>query len=327
MGKQNENEGVNKMKMAAVAEKKHIPTNTERRKLWKSNIPLWILFLPVLIYFIVFKYIPIGGIIIAFKDYNLREGIWNSPWAGFTYFEMLWSSPDFMRVFRNTLLISILGFVIGFPFPILLAILLNEIRRRWYKKVVQTLVYLPHFLSMVIITGVIVTIFSSSGAMNGFLHAVMGMEEPFPFLYKIPSWLAIYFGSGIWQEAGFSAIIYLAALSSLSPSLYEAAAIDGAPKWRQVWHITLPGIRSTIIVMFILQMGKLIDVGFDKVYMLSNPAVSEVGDVISTFVYRVGLQGGQFSFTAAVGLFESVIGLVLVLTANTIARKFDQGLF
>lgn len=327
MGNQNGKEGANTMKRAAVAEKKHIPTHTERRKIWRSNIPLWILFLPVLIYFIVFKYIPIGGIIIAFKDYNLREGIWNSPWAGFTYFEMLWSSPDFMRVFRNTLLISILGFVSGFPFPILLAILLNEIRRRWYKKVVQTLVYLPHFLSMVIVTGVIVTIFSSSGAMNTFLHAMMGTEEPFPFLYKIPSWLAIYFGSGIWQEAGFSAIIYLAALSSLSPSLYEAAAIDGAPKWRQVWHITLPGIRSTIIVLFILQMGKLIDVGFDKVYMLSNPAVSEVGDVISTFVYRVGLQGGQFSFTAAVGLFESVIGLVLVLTANTIARQFDQGLF
>ncbi|MDF2651663.1 MAG: protein lplB, partial [Paenibacillus sp.] len=245
----------------------------------------------------IFKYVPIGGIIIAFKDYNLREGIINSPWAGIKYFEMLWSSPDFANVFRNTILISILGFAIGFPFPILLAVLLNEIRLGWYKKAVQTLVYLPHFLSMVIVTGIVVTLFSSGGAVNDLLQALLRWEDPIPFLYKIPTWLAIYFGSGIWQEAGFSAIIYLAALSSLDPA------------------------------MFILQVGKLIDVGFDKVYMLSNPAVSEVADVISTFVYRVGLQGGQFSFTAAVGLFESVIGLILVLSANAIARKFDQGLF
>lgn len=314
------------MKMAPLAGKKDTRINSERIKLWKSNIPLWILFMPVLLYFILFKYVPIGGIIIAFKDYNLREGILNSPWAGFKYFEMLWTSPDFANVFRNTILISILGFAIGFPFPILLAVLLNEIRLVMYKKVVQTLVYLPHFLSMVIVAGIVVTLFSSSGAVNDLLQ-LLGWEESIPFLYQIPTWLGIYFGSGIWQEAGFSAIIYLAALSSLDPSLYEAAAMDGAPKWKQMWHITLPGIRSTIVVMFILQVGKLIDVGFDKVYMLSNPAVAEVADVISTFVYRVGLQGGQFSFTAAVGLFESVIGLILVLSANAIARKFDQGLF
>jgi putative aldouronate transport system permease protein len=285
------------------------------------------MFLPVLIYFIIFKYAPMGGIIIAFKDYNLRQGMLHSPWAGFTYFEMLWRSPEFFHLFRNTLLLSILGFAIGFPFPIMLAILLNELRRLWYKKLVQTLVYLPHFISMVIVTGIIVTVFASNGIVNELLKTVFGQVEPYPFLYKVSSWLAIYFGSAIWQEAGFSAIIYLAALSAIDPHLYESAAIDGANKWKQIWHITLPGIRATIIILLILHMGKLIDVGFDKVYMLSNAAVSDVADVFSTYIYRVGLQGGQFSITAALGLFESVIGLILVLSTNALARKFDRGLF
>ena len=315
------------MRSAVAAAKKGMRTEPGRIRLWKANVPLWVMFLPVLIYFILFKYLPMGGIVIAFKDYHFREGIWNSPWAGFKHFEMLWSSPDFMKVLRNTIVISVVGFAIGFPFPILLAVLLNEIRKRWYKKIVQTLIYLPHFLSMVIVTGIVITVFSSGGAVNELAQTLLGLDEPIPFLYKLPTWLGVYFGSGVWQEAGFSAIIYLAALSSVDPSLYEAAAMDGAPKWKQIWHITLPGIRSTIVVMFILQMGKLIDVGFDKVYMLSNPAVSQISDVISTYVYRVGLQGGQFSFTAAVGLFESVIGLILVLGANAMARKFDQGLF
>lgn len=297
------------------------------RRKWKKNVPLFILFLPVLIYFIVFKYIPMGGLVIAFKDYNFREGILYSPWAGFKYFDMLFSTPDFARIFRNTLLISILSFVIGFPFPIMLAILMNEIRKTWYKRTIQTLVYLPHFISLVIVTGILITLFASGGSVNILIQKLFGLEEPIPFLYRIPSWLAIYFGSGIWQEAGFAAIIYLAALSSIDPSLYESAAMDGANKWRQIRHITLPSIRPTIILLLILHMGRLIDVGFDKVYMLTNPTVANVADVISTYVYRVGLQGGQFSLTTAIGMFESVIGLILVLSANAIARKFDQGLF
>lgn len=297
------------------------------RRKWKKNVPLLILFLPALIYFIVFKYVPMGGLVIAFKEYNFREGILHSPWAGTKYFQMLFSSPDFAQIFRNTLLISILSFVIGFPFPIALAILMNEVRRSWYKRLVQTLVYLPHFISLVIVTGMVVTMFSSSGSVNMLLQKLFGLEQPIPFLYKASSWLALYFGSGIWKEAGFAAIIYLAALSSIDPSLYESAAIDGAGKWRQIWNITLPGIRPTIILLLILQMGNLIDVGFDKVYMLTNPTVSNVADVISTYVFRVGLQGGQFSFSTAIGLFESVIGLILIFSANMIARKFGQGLF
>ncbi|MCU6791633.1 MULTISPECIES: sugar ABC transporter permease [Paenibacillus] len=298
-----------------------------KTRLWKSNIPLWCMFVPVLLYFIIFKYAPMGGIIIAFENYNLRQGMLHSPWAGLTYFEMLWRSPEFFRIFRNTLLLSILGFVIGFPFPIMLAVLLNELRRLWYKKLVQTLVYLPHFISMVIVTGIIVTVFASNGIVNEVLKTVFGQTEAYPFLYQVSSWLMIYFGSAIWQEAGFSAIIYLAALSAIDPHLYESAAMDGASKWKQIWHITLPGIRGTIIILLILHMGKLIDVGFDKVYMLSNAAVSDVADVFSTYIYRVGLQGGQFSITAALGLFESVIGLILVLSTNALARKFDRGLF
>lgn len=208
----------------------------------------------------------------------------------------------------------------------MLAVLLNELRRLWYKKLVQTLVYLPHFISMVIVTGIIVTVFASNGIVNEVLKTVFGQTEAYPFLYQVYSWLMIYFGSAIWQEAGFSAIIYLAALSAIDPHLYESAAMDGASKWKQIWHITLPGIRGTIIILLILHMGKLIDVGFDKVYMLSNAAVSDVADVFSTYIYRVGLQGGT-SITAALGLFESVIGLILVLSTNALARKFDRGLF
>ncbi|MDF2923001.1 MAG: protein lplB [Paenibacillaceae bacterium] len=296
------------------------------KRRWKKNIPLLLLFLPGALYYILFKYLPMGGLILAFKDYNFADGVLHSPWVGLDNFRTIFRQPQTVNVIRNTVVLSFLNVFVSFPFPILLAIMLNEVRRNWYKRIIQTIVYLPHFFSWVIIGGFVVTLFSvESGTLNHWIEAWRG--EPYPFLFNPGAWITIFVGSGIWKEMGFSAIIYLAALTSIDPSLYESASLDGATKFRQIWHITLPGISSTIVVMFILAMGKLMEVGFDHVYVLQNSVVSNVADVISTFIYRVGLQGAQFSLTSAMGLFESLIGLTLVLFANGLARKFDKGLW
>lgn len=266
------------------------------------------------------------GTVIAFKNYNFIDGIFNSPWAGMKYFTMLFDHPQTLQIIRNTLLLGGLTILFGFPFPILLAILLNEIRLMWFKKTVQTLVYMPYFFSWVIVGGVVLTLFSQeSGLINHWLRELT--DEVYPFLYKHVSWIAIFLGSGIWKESGFNAIIFLAALTTIDPSRYEAACIDGANKWRQIWHVTLPGIRSTIVLMLIITTGTVMEISFDKVYVLQNSVVSDVSEVISTYIYRVGLQGGQFSLTTAMGLFESGVAFILVLTTNWIARKFDQGLW
>jgi putative aldouronate transport system permease protein len=297
-----------------------------RSRRWKANLSLLLMFLPGLLYYAIFKYVPMGGLIIAFKDYNFFDGVFGSPWVGWKNFETLFSQKTTVRIIRNTFVLSSLSIFIGFPFPIMLAILLNEVRKSWFKRAVQTVVYLPHFFSWVIIGGFVVTLFSvESGTINHWIEEWFG--KPYPFLYDAVSWIFVYVGSGIWKEMGFSAIIYLAALTTIDPALYESAGIDGASKWRQIWHITLPGISTTIVLMFILAMGRIMEVGFDHIYVLQNAVVSEVADVISTYMYRVGLQGAQFSATAAMGFFESLIGLILVLTANAIARKFGSGLW
>ncbi|OXS60940.1 protein lplB [Cohnella sp. CIP 111063] len=284
------------------------------------------MFAPVIIFFIIFKYVPMYGAIIAFKKYNFTDGILHSPWVGLDNFKLLFSTPTTIQIIRNTLALSLLSIVAGFPFPILLAVLLNEVRRMWFKKIVQTLVYLPHFFSWVIVSGIVVTIFSQqNGVVSGLWESLTGRS--YPFLYREGSWLAIFVGSGIWKEAGFSAIIYLAALTSIEPSLYEASSMDGASRWKQLWHVTLPGIRTTIALMFILSMGRVMEVGFDQVYMLQNSTVSDISEVISTYIYKIGLMGAQFSLTTAIGLFESLVGLILVLGANAIARKYGNGLW
>lgn len=297
---------------------------SNRRRL-RQNIPYLVMFFPVIVYFLVFKYGPIAGNIVAFKQYNFADGIWGSPWVGFKQFEMLFANPQALQIIRNTLMLSLLQILIGFPFPILLAIMLNEVRSAWFKRSVQTLVYLPHFLSWVIIGGIVVTLFANSGFINSILKSWFG--ESFPFLYQQGSWISIFVGSGIWRNAGWSAIIYLAALSSIDPHLYEAASIDGAGKFRKIWHITLPGISSVVVLMFILNMGQVMEVGFDQIYVLQNPTVKGISEVISTYIYRLGIQGMQFSMTAALGLFESVIGLIFVLMANTLARRYGKGLW
>ncbi|WP_282943224.1 ABC transporter permease subunit [Paenibacillus sp. RC67] len=298
----------------------------QRRRKLKQNLPLLIMFVPVIAFYLIFKYAPMVGVIVAFKSYNFADGIFGSPWVGLKNFHILFSNPKSLLIIRNTLVLSLMSIFIGFPFPIMLAIMLNEVKKIWFKKTVQTLVFLPHFLSWVIVGGMVVTIFSQeSGVINHWIQQWTG--SAFPFLYNETSWMFIFVGSGIWKEAGFSAIVYLAALSSIDTSLYEAASIDGAGKWKQMWHITLPGIAPTIVLMLILSMGKVMEVGFDHVYTLQNSVVSNVSEVISTYIYTIGLQKGQFSLTSAMGLFESVVGFILVITANTIARKFNRGIW
>ncbi|OWA33947.1 protein lplB [Saccharibacillus sp. O16] len=300
------------------------------RRFWhtqrfKTNMPLWLMFVPVIIFYLVFKYAPMAGLVIAFKNYTFYEGVWGSQWVGFDNFRMLFTQAQSLQIIRNTLLLSVLSVVIAFPFPIMLAIMLNEVRRKWFKKTVQTLVYLPHFFSWVIVGGLVVTIFAQSGIVNVLLERLTG--QSFAFLFHEGSWVAIFLGSGIWKDAGFSAIIYLAALTSIDPSLYEAASMDGAGKWKQIRHITLPGIAPTIVIMLILAMGRVMEVGFDQVYVLQNSIVSGISEVISTYIYAIGLQGGQFSLTAALGLFESLVAFVLVLITNAVARRFGKGLW
>lgn len=297
-----------------------------RKRLFRMNVPLLIMFLPVALYFLIFKYTPMLGLVLAFKQYYLAEGIFGSPWVGWRNFELLFSNVQMLNIIRNTLVLSLLKIAVGFPFPILLAILLNELRQMWFKRTVQTLLYMPHFLNWVIVGGMVVTLFSiESGLINQLLDRWFGFR--YAFLYNEASWIAVLLGSGIWKEAGFSAIIYLAAMSAIDPGLYESASMDGANKFRQIWHITLPGIRPTIIILLILSMESVMDLSFDQFYMLQNPVVSSVAEVIPTYIYKMGIQGGQFSITTAMGLFSSLAGLVLIVSANWIARKFNQSLW
>ncbi|GLX67224.1 ABC transporter permease [Paenibacillus glycanilyticus] len=300
--------------------------SASKKALFKKNVPLMVMFAPALAYYLIFRYLPIGGLVIAFENYNFFDGVFHSPWVGFKNFEMLFSNDKTITIIWNTLWLSVLNLVVGFPVPIILALMINSVRRSWYKKFVQTVVYLPHFFSWVIVGGMVITMFSmESSFLNHWITDKFG--EPYPFLYKTGSWVTIFVGSGVWKEMGFSTIIYLAALTSISPALYEAAALDGATKWKQTWHVTLPGIRGTIILVLILSMGRVLEVGFDQIYNLRNAMVSDISEVISTYIYTLGIQGGQFSITTALGLFESVVAFILILTANLIAKKFNNNLF
>jgi putative aldouronate transport system permease protein len=297
-----------------------------RKRRFTQNVPLLIMFVPVILFYLIFKYVPMFGLVIAFKNYNFYDGFWGSPWVGFKHFQTIFQNSQTIAVIKNTFILSVLNVFVGFPFPILIAILLNEVRKSWFKRSIQTMLYIPHFLSWIIVGGMITTMFSlQTGAINHVITYLFG--EPYPFLYKETSWIAVFVGSGIWRDAGYSAIIYLAALTAIDGSLYEAASIDGANKWQQVWNITLPGLSPTIFIMFILAMGRILEVGFDHVYILQNSTVSAVSEVISTYIYKVGLQSGQYSLTAALGLFESVVGFILVLTANKVAKRFNQNLW
>ncbi len=320
------NGNINKAPRLPLTTSEHKALQLRRRRRLKQNIPLFIMLFPVIAYYILFKYWPMGGLVIAFKNYNFADGILHSPWVGLKNFKVLFSSASTLQIIWNTFWLSFLNLAVGFPVPIFLAILLNEVRKTWFKKWVQTIVYLPHFFSWVIVAGLVLSLFATDyGSINKVLK--LFNIEPITFLYESKSWVAVFVGSGVWKEMGFSTIIYLAALTNIDPALYESAGMDGATKWRQIWHITIPGIRHTIILLLILAMGQLMEVGFDQIYNLQNSAVADVSEVISTYIYKIGLGNAQFSVTTAMGLFESVIGCTLVLVANRIARKFDQALF
>lgn len=296
------------------------------KKKWKRSIPLLIMFLPVIAYYICFKFLPMFGVVMAFQDYNIRKGFWGSPFVGLKYFEMIFSTPATIQVIKNTLFLGITRFLIGIPFPIILALMLNEVKNARFKKITQTCVYLPHFLAWTIVGGMVINLFSQdTGIINTITKMITG--DTYAYLYNPGSWLTIYFTSGIWKETGFAAIIYLAALTGVDPELYDAAAIDGASRLKQIKHVAIPAIAPTIAINMILQVGSSINVGFDQIYVLANPTVNSISDVISTYVYRVGLEQMQFSLTSAMGLFQSVLGLILVLITNRLAKRVGASLW
>ncbi|WP_317259122.1 ABC transporter permease [Paenibacillus sp. J5C2022] len=283
---------------------------------------MYLLLLPGLAYITLFKYVPMAGIMLAFKEYNVVTGIWDSPWNGFANFERFFQGSYFWPIMRNTILISLYKLLFGFPAPIILALLLNEVRVNWFKRIVQTLTYLPHFLSWVIVYGILMAFLAPNEGLLNVLLKLFGFEAV-PFL-TAPEWIrTLLVSTDIWKDAGWGAILYLAALANIDPSLYEAAIIDGAGRRRQLWHVTLPGIRSVVILMLILKLSHILDVGFDQVFMMSNIFNQEKSDIIDTWVYRVGLQEMRFGVATAVGMFKAVIGFILVLTANKVAKKWD----
>ena len=275
--------------------------------------------LPGLLHLFVFKYIPIAGNIIAFQDYNLFKGLLHSNWVGLKHFLFMLDYEEFFIVLRNSLKLGLYSIIFGFPAPLLLALLLNEIRLMWFKRVVQSLLYLPHFLSWVIVGGIFVEILSIEGVFNT-IWTGLGFS-PISFLTDQRYFLGILVTTGIWKEIGWSMIIYLAAMTGINPNLYEAAMVDGAGRWRRMWNITLPGLLPAIIVLLMLRIGHLLDANVEQVLFFLNPLVREVGDVFDTYVYRVGLMGGQYSYTTAIGVFKAVIGVVLVVSLNKLSQK------
>lgn len=290
---------------------------------------LYLLLLLPLAYFAIFKYIPMTYIQIAFKKYSIVQNAWQMPWAdnhGFEYFIKAFSNRDFRFALRNTIMLNLLDLVVGFPAPIILAIVLNELRFPAFKKLTQTVAYMPHFLSWIIIAGLAIQIFAPTTGLVNTTLARLGVK-PIPFLNEPTHWVATYVFLGIWQSVGWNAIIYLASITAINPELYEAAAMDGAGRARRMWHVTLPGIRPTIVVMLIIRLGYILGSEFDRPYALGNNLVKTVSNVIATFIYIYGIRGLQFSLTTAVGLFQSVVGVAFLFAADRLAKRIgDRGI-
>jgi putative aldouronate transport system permease protein len=288
----------------------------------KSNADLYLMIIPVLLFYIIFHYGPMYGASIAFKDFTPAKGVFDSPWVGFKHFESFFKSYYFIRILKNTLFISINTLIFGFPAPIILALLMNELRSKVFSRTVQTITYMPHFISMVVICGMIVQFTKDTGVVTTFL-SYFGLAKE-NMLNNSALFVPVYVISGIWQEVGWGSIIYLAALMGIDQELYEAAKIDGAGRWKQVLHITIPGILPTIIILLILRMGSMLNVGFEKIILLYNPSIYETADVISSFVYRKGLLEFNWSYSSAVGLFNSLINFTLVVLSNKISKKATE---
>ncbi len=283
---------------------------------------LLIMLVPVVTYFFIFHYIPMYGATIAFRNYSPARGFAGSPWVGFTHFARFFRSVYFERLMVNTIYLNVLALVFGFPAPIILALLLNEVKTKWFKNSVQTITYLPHFISLVVIIGLLREFTITSGLVND-IRVMLGFRR-IPMLQLPEYFRTLYVTSEIWQTIGWNSIIYLAALSGVDPELYEAAKIDGASRWKQTLHVTLPGIQSTIIILLILRMGRMFTIGFEKIILMYNPSTYSVADVISTFVYRSGLLEMNFSFSTAVGLFNSVLNFAMLLLANRLSKRYSE---
>lgn len=283
---------------------------------------LYLMMLLPAIYFIIFSYVPMYGLTLAFKKFDIEKGILGSPWVGMRYFEEFFKNPYSYKLIVNTVMLRVWHLSLGFPAPILLALMLNEIRRERFKRLVQTSSYLPHFISLVVVCGMVVSFLSSDGILNNLVKALGGQPKPWLQLpqYFRPIWLI----SGIWQDAGWSSVIYLAALTAISPELYEAALVDGANRWQRIRNITIPGIMPTVTIMFLLRVGQLLTVDFQKVLLLYQPTTYETADILGTYIYRRGVVGADFSYATAVGLFQALVGLVFIVTANWGAKKLGQ---
>ncbi len=318
------------MGKTSTAVSKALPNNLPKKGFGhylKRDIYLYLLLVLPVAYFILFKYVPMYGIVIAFKEYNIFQGVFDSPWIGWDAFREVFKSDDFYRALKNTFLLNGFDMIFGFPAPIILAIIINEVKSVRYKRISQTMLYLPHFLSWVIIGGIALQIFAPNFGMIDTIVKGMGFKT-IPFLTEKWHWLATYTGIGIWQSAGWGMIIYLAAITGIPSELYEAADVDGAGRLRKIWSITLPAIKPTIIILFILNIGKISMIGFDRPYILGNQQVKDFSDVISTYVYRVGLQSSRYNIATAVGLFQSIVGLVFLTVTNWIANKSgEQGIW
>jgi putative aldouronate transport system permease protein len=319
---------VNNERILAVIKPKE-RHNTNRQSLshkiskdFKMNKVVIFMAIPVVVWYFIFHYIPMGGLIIAFKSFSPSKGIWGSNWVGFQHFTDFFQGYYFLRLIKNTLLINLYQLLFGFPAPLLLALLLNEVRQKLFKKAIQTFTYLPHFIAMVVICGMIVDFTSKNGVINDIIVLLGGERNS--FLLQPQYFRLIYVGSDIWREIGWGSIVYLAALSGIDQQLYEACRIDGGGRWRQFVHITLPGIMPIIVILLILNMGRMMSEGFEKVILLYNPATYETADIISSYVYRRGLIESNYSFSAAVGLFNSVINCLLIVLANRISRKVSE---
>lgn len=293
------------------------------RKELRRNYDLYLLLVPGFLFFLIFSYIPMGGLVIAFKDYNLFKGVFASDWAGMTHFKEMLEIPAFWQMVRNTLTLNVLSLLIGFPAPILLALMLNEVRAKYFKKISQSLLYLPHFMSWIVLGGIVYNILSPKyGIVNELLRGG-GFEEIYFMVDKF-WWVFVYTLSGVWAAAGWGTIIYLAAMTAIDPHLYEAAVIDGAGRFRKIWNITLPGIMPTVVVLLILNIGQMVSIGIEQPLALTNPVVTDVSEVISTYIYSVGIKQGEFGLTTAVGMVQSVINLILILGANHLAKRMGR---
>ncbi|WP_081543076.1 ABC transporter permease [Streptococcus pneumoniae] len=285
----------------------------------------WILYLmmiPATVLLILFTYGPMYGIIMAFQDFTVFKGYTGSPFVGLKHFQRLFSDPLFYRLFKNTFMVGVLDFLFSFPAPLIFALILNEVRKVRFKSVVQSISYLPHFIPLVVMVGIIFELFGSYGIINSLLSS-LGME-PISFFTKSEWFLPLYIVSGVWKTIGWGSIIYMGALTNIDSTLYEAADMDGANRWHKMWHVTLPSLRPTVVTLFILNAGGIMQVGFEKVFLMSSPATYEVSDVLSTYVYRQGILNSDFSYSAAVGLFNNIVALLFVLLANKIAKKLGE---